>query len=224
MFVMTLCLLWIGLLVGLLVLHWFVLGWLSLAISAVVFATARWDLMLVPKWFGALALFQLSYMMGVAIRLWFDERRGFRARVDQAPDETLRGARVLIVEDDILTATLLAGEVAGAHGEAVGPVTSVADALQVVGSDTINAAVLDVRLADGDVTPVALKLIDRGVPFVILSARSAPREITAKDPAVQVFHKPVLLRSVISGLTTEVSRSRRAARSGGGPRPLRASA
>jgi hypothetical protein len=32
-----------------------------------------WDLLLLPKWFGVLALFQLSYVAGTAIRLWWGD-------------------------------------------------------------------------------------------------------------------------------------------------------
>jgi DNA-binding response OmpR family regulator len=49
----------------------------------------------------------------------------------------------------------------------VGPAATVRKALDLLDREVIHAAILDANLPDGDVTPVAEELIERGVPFII---------------------------------------------------------
>ena len=74
---------------------------------------------------------------------------------------------VLIVEDDAYIALDLAGAVEDAHGQVAGPVACVRDALDVLETTHVDAAILDAQLCDRDVTPLAMLLKQRGVPFVI---------------------------------------------------------
>jgi hypothetical protein len=64
---------------GWLLYHWLALWFLSLAISVTVLVLAPWDLMLFPKWFGVLAVLQGSYLVGLAIRMSWDEALARRA-------------------------------------------------------------------------------------------------------------------------------------------------
>ena len=74
----------------------------------------------------------------------------------------LSGMNVLVVEDDPTIAMDISDLIERAEGSVVGPVGSLREARQVVkGEQVIDAAVLDVNLADGNVTPVLEAL--RGV-------------------------------------------------------------
>lgn len=80
---------------------------------------------------------------------------------------------ILIVEDEFFVAMDLS-EILEADGYAVlGPVASVAQALELLRHRTPDAAVLDVSLRGGErVTPVARVLAAMRVPFVLTSAQA----------------------------------------------------
>jgi CheY-like chemotaxis protein len=81
--------------------------------------------------------------------------------------------RVLVVEDDALLALDIARQLADAGLEVVGPATSVAKALGLVGRIGCDVAVLDVNLGKETAEPVARELRARGTPFVVLSGYSS---------------------------------------------------
>ncbi len=80
------------------------------------------------------------------------------------------GRRILLVEDDFLVALGAADLLEGAGCEVVGPAASLAAALHLIQSKSIDAAILDVNIAGQMVWPVAEELQRRGVPFLFLSA------------------------------------------------------
>jgi len=73
--------------------------------------------------------------------------------------------RVLVVEDQMLLALALASLLEDIGCEAVGPVAQVVTALPIVMKEPLDAALLDIRLADESVAPIAAVLIRRGIPF-----------------------------------------------------------
>jgi CheY-like chemotaxis protein len=73
--------------------------------------------------------------------------------------------RVLIVEDEQMAAWLLGDMLEELGFEVVGPAARVGDALAIVASEALDAAVLDVNLAGIRSYPVADALEARGVPF-----------------------------------------------------------
>jgi len=87
--------------------------------------------------------------------------------------------RVLIAEDEFLIAFDLEGVFQDAEVEVVGPVRTVADALALP-LNTFDAAVLDLELEDGSVSPFALKLWEAGIRFVFATGYGRdrlPREL-----------------------------------------------
>jgi response regulator of citrate/malate metabolism len=66
----------------------------------------------------------------------------------------LSGIRVLIVEDEALVAATLSDAVENAGGEVVGVARTVSEARHLIRMLTFDVAVLDLHLADGDVTSV----------------------------------------------------------------------
>lgn len=67
----------------------------------------------------------------------------------------LNGALVLLAQDEPFIALDLALAIEDAGGEVVGPAASVTEALALIEARPIVAAILDVNLIDGDITPVA---------------------------------------------------------------------
>jgi CheY-like chemotaxis protein len=87
--------------------------------------------------------------------------------MDERKASALRGARLLVVEDEYTIATDLARALEEAGVHVVGPAGSVPQALRLIAeSQDINGAVLDIRLRDERVYPVADLLRQRGIPFV----------------------------------------------------------
>ena len=81
--------------------------------------------------------------------------------------DILNGARLLIVEDEYLLAQEMADYFENLGTEVVGPVGTVARALDLIASSRIQVAVLDVNLRDERVYPVAEALTLKQIPFCI---------------------------------------------------------
>jgi CheY-like chemotaxis protein len=78
----------------------------------------------------------------------------------------LVGRRILVVEDEMIVAWLLTDMLEDIGCCVVGPVVSVAQALDVIGREPLDAALVDVNL-NGELTyPVADALKTRSVPFL----------------------------------------------------------
>ena len=108
------------------------------------------------------------------------------------------GRRVLVVEDEFLIAleieTVL--QDAGAH-VAVAPGVPQGKAF-LDGPDAFDAAVLDVRLGDHDVFPLADLLAERGIPFLFHSGHARRIEMTERYPDVTVITKPTSRARLLS--------------------------
>ena len=84
----------------------------------------------------------------------------------------LNGKRVLIVEDDYLTAQGLSHTIADYGFTVVGPVDTADRAVHLIGHEPPDGVLLDVRLREGSAVEVAKALQKRGVPFVVMSGYS----------------------------------------------------
>ena len=80
---------------------------------------------------------------------------------------------ILVVEDEFLIFMEMEAILVSHGFEVVGPVATVARALDLLERERPNAAVLDVNLRGTAVTPVARKLRELNIPFVLASAYSA---------------------------------------------------
>ena len=79
------------------------------------------------------------------------------------------GQRILVVEDEWLIAEATQAVLTESGYVVVGPVPSVGEALALIASQPIDAAVLDVQLVREMSFPIAEALIERQVPFLFLS-------------------------------------------------------
>jgi CheY-like chemotaxis protein len=83
--------------------------------------------------------------------------------------EKWRGVRLLIVEDEYFLAQDLADHFQSLGVKVLGPAGTVADALDILKSQEVEGAVLDVNLRGQRVYPVADVLLQKDVPFVFAS-------------------------------------------------------
>ena len=82
---------------------------------------------------------------------------------------SLASRRILVVEDDMMIAVLIEEVLQELGCVVVGPVGKLDAALHLAGSETLDAAVLDVNIRGSEVFPVAERLRIRGIPFVLAS-------------------------------------------------------
>ena len=80
-----------------------------------------------------------------------------------------RTARILVVEDELLTAMELDDTLRSGGFQVLGPAPNVSAALELLRAERPDAAVLDVNLAGEWVTPVAEVLRAMFVPFILSS-------------------------------------------------------
>ncbi|MEG2805889.1 response regulator [Stenotrophomonas sp.] len=100
---------------------------------------------------------------------------------------TLQGLRVLVVENDEMSATLLQMQLTHVGALVEGPVASVADALRLLSQSEPQVALLDYRLAHNETSEaVAAALAARGIPFVLATGM-------APDHLPEAFRQGVLL-------------------------------
>lgn len=120
----------------------------------------------------------------------------------------LNGFPILVVEDELTIANMLVKAIKDLEGCAVGPVATVVEGMALLETEQIAAAILDAHLQDRDVTPLALALIARSVPFVVCTASSVPEELAALHPNLPLVRKPAVPTAVLAALLQEVSPDR----------------
>jgi DNA-binding response OmpR family regulator len=107
--------------------------------------------------------------------------------------------RILIVEDDALIAMLLEDMLSDLSYEVSGQAAGLEEALQLAGSLSFDAAVLDVSLAGKSSLPVA-QLLDRmGKPYIFATGYgNLPEEMAGSGR--HVLRKPYQLHQLESAL------------------------
>jgi two-component SAPR family response regulator len=117
--------------------------------------------------------------------------------------------RVLIAEDEAVIAADLAGAVAAVHGAVIGPFATVKEGLLFLATSHVHAAILDVELADQTVTPLAITLLERGVPVVFHTGSDIPGEVRARFGDLPICRKPMLSDHVVDHLIRTLGRAGR---------------
>jgi CheY-like chemotaxis protein len=105
-----------------------------------------------------------------------------------APGQVLTGRRVLIGEDEYLIARDIQRLLVDAGCAEVTIVPSIAECARVRAEKQLDAAVLDLRLNDGDVCELAQEMYEGGLPLVFVTGF----EQTAVPPALA--HLPILAK------------------------------
>ena len=124
----------------------------------------------------------------------------------------LNGSLILVAEDEPFIALDVALAIEDAGGEVAGPAASVEEALALIESLPIIAAILDVNLADGDISPVAERLIIAGIPVILQTGIGLPPKLAARFPDLQVNIKPCAAATLVAQLEALIL-SRRSVRS-----------
>jgi CheY-like chemotaxis protein len=119
-------------------------------------------------------------------------RRGInsaRAKQEAAATSRLAAKRVLVVEDEYLTAMDMSAYLESEGAHVVGPASSVNAALEALQRAELDGAILDVNLRGEMAYPVADALAARGIPFVFTTGYDA-RMVPARFADVRRCEKP----------------------------------
>lgn len=119
----------------------------------------------------------------------------------------LQDLRVLVVENDEMSAALLQMQLVQSGALVVGLAASVAEALRLLEEAAPDVALLDYRLAYNETSePVAAALAARGVPFVLATGMAAEQLPVAMQSGVLLI-KPYLSAELSKALVRAVGRS-----------------
>ncbi|MEO7503614.1 MAG: hypothetical protein ABIT69_00335 [Sphingomicrobium sp.] len=116
---------------------------------------------------------------------------------------------VLIVEDNAFVALDLSDAIEHLDGKVVGPTPLVSEALALLATHEVAAAIVDGHLPGQDILPLTRLLADRGVPFLLHTTCDIPASIAALHPSVPVLVKPQRPHLVLARLLAAIEESKR---------------
>jgi len=104
--------------------------------------------------------------------------------------------RILVVEDEPLIAMMLEDFLDMLGHEVAGAADCVGGALTAIDAGGLDAAILDVNLRDGETCwPVADRLVERGIPFVLATGDSG-NAIAERHRSRPTLSKPFTMDGV----------------------------
>jgi DNA-binding NtrC family response regulator len=122
-------------------------------------------------------------------------------QVKDEPAQALKGARILVVEDEFLIAMELDSILLDAGAEVVGPCGSTAEAHFLLRKvDGVRAAILDLRLGNDTSIPLARHLTRQGVPFIFFTGQVDMSPIHAEYPTATIISKPFQRSAILAAL------------------------
>lgn len=102
----------------------------------------------------------------------------------------LTGIRVLLVEDEAFIAMAIIDKLTEAGAETVEHALSLSEAKQRRKHTSIDVAILDLRLPDGNTDELAEDLVADQIPIVFHSGHAEIEMLRAKFPSAIICHKP----------------------------------
>lgn len=118
--------------------------------------------------------------------------------MSSASMSALAGKRILVVEDEVLIAVMVTDMLAGLGAIVVGPATTIEAGLTLAGSESFDAAVLDINVRGERIDPVADLLVARGIPMLFATGYGVAA--VAERRNVTVIDKPYTQEKLASAL------------------------
>jgi CheY-like chemotaxis protein len=122
--------------------------------------------------------------------------------LDNPSGGALRGACILVVEDEWMVSALLVDLLQGFGCEVVGPAARIAMAIDLAATQKIDCGLLDLNVAGELVYPVAQALSDRGIPFVFTTGyrKTQILENFRDRPLLRKPYRPQELMQILADL------------------------
>ena len=103
--------------------------------------------------------------------------------------------RILVLDDEPLISMMMQDWLADLSCETIGPVHSVRDALDLIGSTALDGAILDVSLGAEDCYPVADRLRELGIPIAFATGYG-PGGVASRFKGALILPKPFTFEGV----------------------------
>ncbi|MBV1836605.1 HWE histidine kinase domain-containing protein [Acetobacter estunensis] len=118
----------------------------------------------------------------------------------RTPEIVLSGKRVLVVEDEFLVAMEVEETLEVCQVAAVRAVSSIREALDTIGTDPLDVALLDVNVRGQSSLPVAHALEKTGVPFAFATGYGGAASVLSEFGPIPVLRKPYDMTQVVEML------------------------
>jgi DNA-binding NtrC family response regulator len=132
-----------------------------------------------------------------------DDLKSPKERPREGPSATagisLKGCRVLVIEDEYFLAKDLENSLSAAGAGVVGPIPNIADAVEQAAQGAFDVAVIDINLRGFASFVIAEQLQDRGVPFLFATGYSDV-SIPARFRNVTRWEKPYLMDRLLADI------------------------
>lgn len=128
--------------------------------------------------------------------------------LDEAGKKRLEGLHVLVAEDDHVQCDGIVACITEYGATVVGPAHNLPEASQLVSSNAIDIALVDIDLGDGDTFDFARTLQAKGLPFIFATGYNC-RKVPAAFKHVQCLEKPFTEHSLVSSLAEAASSGQR---------------
>lgn len=126
--------------------------------------------------------------------------------MEEKPNQGLRGARVLIVEDEYYLAQDIAEALAVRGASVLGPIGTLDEARQAVRRADFDCAILDMNLRGDMAYPIADQLLDAGIPFLIATGYNSA-SLPDRFTDVPRIEKPSDSAAVVEAISPLLGRS-----------------
>jgi DNA-binding NarL/FixJ family response regulator len=113
----------------------------------------------------------------------------------------LTGARILVLEDDLMQALELSVSLSEAGAMVVGPVADLDEASRLVDDPGCDAAIVDLRLRDRNATALARQLLASRIPFLIYTGYPDSAFFKSDWPGHQLVLKPASINDIIQRIS-----------------------
>jgi DNA-binding response OmpR family regulator len=116
------------------------------------------------------------------------------------PDDKLRQARILIVEDEPMIALTLEDLLIEEGFQIAGVAGKLEKALALIEATVCDGAIIDANLAGVSARPAASALAARGVPFMVMSGYT-PEQLRGDFPGALFIQKPSRPEQIVEALS-----------------------
>jgi len=126
---------------------------------------------------------------------------------ESGQSQSLKGLRILIVEDEAPIALQVEDMLVESDCDVVGPASRVGQALKLIDEEPVDAAVLDLNIAGDLVYPVADALEKRGLPYIFVTGYGAS-SLTEPYRSRRVLQKPFSRRELLQAMREAVEQTK----------------
>jgi CheY-like chemotaxis protein len=124
-----------------------------------------------------------------------------------AGEGRLDGLHVLVAEDDHVQCDGIVACITDFGATVVGPAYNLTEAHQLITSNSIDVAVVDIDLGDGDTFDFARTLQSQGLPFIFATGYNC-RKVPVDFEHVKCLEKPFTEHALVNSLVEAVSETR----------------